>query len=99
MNYNFEWNPAKAKLNQKKHGVRFEQASEIFLDSLALSIYDKDHSADEDRWITLGKNRAGKLLVAVHTFEEKSENVCRIRMISARKASRKEIKQYQGDKR
>jgi hypothetical protein len=96
--YNFEWDPTKAKQNQKKHRVRFEQASEIFLDPLAISIYDEDHSADENRWITLGKDRAGKLLVAIHTFLEKSEDVCIIRMISARKATRKEIKQYEGDK-
>lgn len=98
MIYNFEWDPTKAKQNQKKHRVRFEQASEIFLDPLAISIYDEDHSADENRWITLGKDRAGKLLVAIHTFLEKSEDVCIIRMISARKATRKEIKQYEGDK-
>jgi hypothetical protein len=78
--------------------ARFEQASEIFLDPLAIWIYDEDHSVDENRWITLGKNRAGKLLVAIHTFLEKSEDVCIIRMISARKATRKEIKQYEGDK-
>ena len=98
MNFNFEWDPTKAKQNLKKHGVRFEQASEIFLDPLAISIYDEEHSADEDRWITLGKDRAGKLLVAIHTFSEKGEDVCLIRMISARKATRKEIKQYEGDK-
>ena len=98
MNFNFEWDSIKAKQNLKKHGVRFEQASEIFLDPLAISICDEDQSADEDRWITLGKDRAGKLLVAIHTFSEKSEDVCIIRMISARKATRKEIKQYEGDK-
>lgn len=98
MNDNLEWDPTKAKQNQKKHSVRFEQASEIFLDPLAISIYDEDHSADEDRWITLGKDRAGKLLVAIHTFSEKSEDVCIIRLISARKATRKEIKQYEDDK-
>jgi uncharacterized DUF497 family protein len=98
VNYNFDWDPIKARQNQKKHGVRFERASEIFLDPHALSIYDEDHSADEDRWITLGRDRAGKFLVAIHTFSEKSEDVCTIRMISARKAARKEIKQYEGDK-
>jgi len=60
--------------------------------------HDEDHSADENRWITLGKDRAGKFLVAIHTFLEKSEDVCIIRMISARKGTRKEIKQYEGDK-
>jgi len=98
VNFNFEWDPTKAKQNLKKHEVRFEQASEIFLDPLAISIFDEEHSADEDRWITLGKDRAGKLLVAIHTFSEKGEDACLIRMISARKATRKEIKQYEGDK-
>jgi uncharacterized DUF497 family protein len=74
------------------------QSSEIFLDPLALSLYDEDHIGDEERWITLGKDRAGKLLVAIHTFLETSEDVCLIRMISARKATRKETKQYEGDK-
>ena len=52
MHYNFEWDPGKAKQNPEKHKVRFERAAEIFLDPLAVSIYDEDHSTDEDRWVT-----------------------------------------------
>ena len=54
MNYNFEWDPQKARLNHKKHGIRFEEAATIFRDPKALTIFDPDHSKIEDRWITMG---------------------------------------------
>ena len=53
MQYNFEWDPEKAKTNRKKHKVRFEHAATIFKDPKAISIYDNEHSRNEDRWITL----------------------------------------------
>ncbi len=55
MQYNFEWDPNKAKSNTKKHGVSFEHATEVFLDELQLSILDNEHSTVEERWVTLGK--------------------------------------------
>jgi uncharacterized DUF497 family protein len=88
VHYNFEWYPGKAKQNLEKH---------IFLDPFAVSIYDEDHSTDEDRWVTMGKDRAGKLLVAIHTFSSKSKDLCHIRMISAWIATKNEVKQYEGD--
>ncbi|MCX5885596.1 MAG: BrnT family toxin [Proteobacteria bacterium] len=97
MQYNFEWDLKKAKQNLRKHKVSFERAAEIFLDPLAISIYDEDHSTDEDRWITMGKDRAGIVLVVIHTFCEQINDQCAVRMISARKATRNEIKQYEGD--
>ena len=97
MHYNFAWDPGKAKQNLEKHKIRFERATEIFLDPFAVSIYDEDHSTDEDRWVTIGKDRAGKLLVVIHTFSPKSKNLCLIRMISARIATKNEVKQYEGD--
>lgn len=97
MHYNFEWDPGKAKQNLEKHKVRFEWAAEIFLDPFAVSIYDEDHSTDEDRWVTMGKDRAGRLLVAIHTFSSKSKGPCLIRMISAWIATKNEVKQYEGD--
>ena len=97
LQYNFEWDPKKARQNLQKHKISFERAAEIFLDPIAISIYDEDHSLDEDRWITMGKDRAGILLVVIHTFHEQNNNQCIIRMISARRATKNEIKQYEGD--
>jgi uncharacterized DUF497 family protein len=93
--YYFEWNPNKAKVNKKKHGITFEQASTIFLDPRMISVFDTEHSEHEDRWATIGIDRNGVLLVVVHTFQQVDDNSCRIRIISARKATRKESKQYQ----
>ena len=95
LNYNFEWDPNKADKNFKKHKIRFENAAEIFLDPFALSIFDDEHSIDEDRYITIGLVKNDNLIVVVHTFVEFERDQIRIRIISARKASKKEIKQYQ----
>jgi len=92
--YQFEWDPAKARRNEKKHGVTFERAATIFLDPQALSLFDEEHSQEEDRWITLGVDRTGILLVVCHTYREETETSARIRIISARKATRNETKQY-----
>ena len=54
MRYNFEWDNNKNKSNQKKHGVSFEQATAVFQDPLALTLFDDEHSITEERWITLG---------------------------------------------
>jgi uncharacterized DUF497 family protein len=92
--YQFEWDPKKAKKNLKEHGIAFERAATVFLDAAALSIYDEEHSETEDRWITLGIDRNGTLLVVSHTYREESASSARIRLISAFKATRKEAKQY-----
>lgn len=93
MNYNFEWDPNKAKINKEKHGISFEDATTVFLDPLASTIYDPDHSESEKRWITLGTSQNGKLLVTCHTF--KNENgTATIRIFSSRKATKTEKKQY-----
>lgn len=94
MQYNFEWDPVKAKQNLRKHGGSFERAAQVFLDSLMLSIYDEEHSEEEERWITLGMDRNGVLLVVVHTFREIDPDNCNIRIISARKATKREAQQY-----
>lgn len=94
MRYDFEWDSAKARLNLRKHKVSFERAAEVFLDPFMLSIFDQHHSADEDRWITIGTGRDGVPLVLVHTFKETSPRTCTIRIISARKATRRETEQY-----
>jgi uncharacterized DUF497 family protein len=69
----------------------------VLHDPLALSVYDEDHSEQEERWITLGQAVNGSLLVVVHTFEELDGNEARVRLISARPATAHERRQYQSD--
>ena len=93
--YQFEWDPVKARQNAKKHRITFERGATIFLDPNALSLFDEQHSEDEERWITLGLDHTGALLVICHTYREETENSARVRLISARKATKNETKQYQ----
>lgn len=86
----FEWHDKKARLNKRKHKIAFEEASTIFVDPLSLTIPDPAHSIEEDRFITIGISANGKLLVVVHTDRGDI-----IRIISARKATRNETKQYE----
>ena len=95
--YRFAWDAAKATSNRRKHGVEFEAAATVFRDPLAVSVYDEDHSDQEERWITLGQAENGTLLVVVHTFEELAGNEARVRLISARPATAHERRQYQSD--
>jgi uncharacterized DUF497 family protein len=95
LRYTFEWDPGKAKENQRKHKVSFERAAEVFRDPLALSIFDEEHSEHEPRWITMGKDSQNGLLVLIHTFFEVTAEECRIRIISARKAKKSESRQYE----
>ena len=90
MALSFEWDPNKAKANLAKHAVSFEEASTVFGDPLSLTIPDPAHSQIEDRFIIMGRSHRGKLLVVVHT--ERGDN---LRVISARRASRKERKNYE----
>lgn len=89
----FDWNASKAFLNKKKHDVSFEEAKSAFFDENALVIHDPDHSGDEDRFVLLGLGRAQHLLVVCHCYR-KQDRV--IRIISARKATKKELSQYYG---
>ncbi len=95
--YNFKWNPEKARLNVRKHRVSFEQAATVFLDPLALSLLDEEHSEDEERWITLGRSREAQTLVVVHTSREGSDNNATVRISSARKATKHERQQYESN--
>ena len=93
--YTFEWDPQKARENRRKHDVSFEEATDVFLDPAAKSIYDLEHSSPgEDRWITLAAAR-GVVLVVVHTFTESNPDEVVIRIISARPATRRETRQYE----
>ena len=86
----FEWDPVKAKTNIKRHGVSFDEASTAFKDVLSLTIYDPLHSEQEDRFVLIGISIANRLLVVVHA--DRNDH---IRIISARKATGKEQKQYE----
>ena len=86
----FEWDPDKAKKNMKVHGVSFDEASTSFKDVLSLAIYDPLHSEGEDRMVLIGNSFKNRMLVIVHT-----ERGNKIRIISARKATKKERKQYE----
>ena len=84
----FEFDPSKARTNLRKHGVSFAHAEQALLDPLALTIEDPD-TKDEQRFVTLGMDALGRVLVVIHTQREE-----RTRLISARKASRGESEQY-----
>ena len=86
----FEWDPKKAKLNLRKHGITFDEAATVFLDDLSLTGYDPDHSNDEDRFVTFGISNSGRLLTVAHTDSKES-----IRIISARPATRAERNLYE----
>lgn len=90
MGLTFEWDEKKAKQNLKKHGVSFEEAAAVFGDPLSRTIADPLHSEDEDRFVILGESLGRRLVVAV--FTESGEN---IRIISARRASRRERTDYE----
>ena len=87
----FEWDEQKNQSNQQKHQVSFEEAQTVFYDSNALLISDPDHSADEDRFILLGFSYRVNILVVCHCYRS-SDSV--IRIISARKATKKEERAY-----
>lgn len=68
----FEWDSKKAEINLKKHGVSFLEAADVFADPLSATYDDPDHSLDEQRFITVGSSRAGRLLIVAHTDRDKS---------------------------
>jgi len=86
----FEWNHDKAKTNAQKHQVDFDEASSIFNDPQYITFLDEEHSVDEERYITIGLSNRNRLLMVAH-----SERNDRIRIISARKATKNEEKFYQ----
>ncbi len=86
----FEWNPEKAIINRRKHGISFQSATTVFNDSLSITFPDPDHSMGENRYVIIGMSELGQLLVVSHTDRE---NYTRI--ISARKATRPERKFYE----
>jgi len=85
----FEWDDEKSRSNIRKHRVSFEEASTAFADTMALTMFDEEHSVDEDRYVLLGESDRHRLLVVSYTERED-----RIRIVSARVANRREKSQY-----
>lgn len=85
-----EWDAAKAAANAAKHRVSFDEAASVFLDPLAASVADPDHSTTEPRYVTFGMSKLGRVLVMAHTWR-----AGRVRIISARRADRSERKLYE----
>nr|WP_207301182.1 BrnT family toxin [Aquabacterium lacunae] len=89
----FEWDPPKAAANLKKHQVSFDEAKSVFYDEFAIQFFDEEHSSDEERFLMLGMSSSAKLLIVCHCEREHGEV---IRIISARKATKRESAFYQG---
>jgi uncharacterized DUF497 family protein len=88
----FEWDEKKNRANRKKHGIWFEEAQQVFDDVAALRFFDTHHSDDEDRFILLGMSGSSRILVVVFCEKERKDT---IRIISARKATKREAKKYE----
>ena len=84
----FEWDPAKAAYNEKEHGVSFDEATTVFQDRLSITIGDPEHSQSENRFVDIGMSHGERLLVD-------TEREDRIRILSARHATRAERKSYE----
>ena len=89
----FEWDASKALSNRKKHGVSFEEAQSVFYDDFAVQFFDDENSDQEDRLLLLGHSNQSRILLICHC-EKESGNT--IRLISARKATTKERRLYEG---
>ncbi len=87
----YEWDARKARLNARKHHVSFDEAATVFLDPLAFTFDDPDHSIKERRFVTIGMSSRQRLLVVAHADKDELT----IRLISARKATRRERNAYQ----
>jgi hypothetical protein len=87
---NFEWDPGKARLNHRKHRISFQEAATVFGDPLAVTYPDPDHSASEQRFVTIGMSGTGRVLIVAHADRGES-----IRIISARKTTHRERKHYE----
>ena len=92
----FSWDDRKNKSNQKKHGVLFEEAQTVFFDEHAVEYFDPDHSANEDRYLMLGLGYRLRILVVSYALRAEGSE---IRIMSARKATKKEQKTYLGEGR
>ncbi|HXT21146.1 MAG TPA: BrnT family toxin [Thermoanaerobaculia bacterium] len=90
----FSWDSAKAESNAREHGITFEEAATTWLDPLAIERFDEEHSALEDRWLRIGTSLRAALLV-VWSRDREAEGLTLIRIIGARRATRKERELYE----
>ena len=86
----FIWNPSKAARNLRRHGISFHEAATVFSDPLSTTVYDPDHSVEENRYITVGVSRNYRVIMVAYT--EQNDHV---RIISARQLTPKERRQYE----
>jgi uncharacterized protein len=93
--FRFAWNLAKAAVNLRKHGVSFDLACTIFNDPLLLTIADLEHSQKEERWFSIGLATNGSLLSVLYLWSQIEPAVTEVRIISARKSTSSEIRQYE----
>ena len=89
----FDWDPPKAAANLRKHHISFDEAKTVFYDDFAIQFFDEEHSTEENRFLLLGMSSSAKLLLVCHCERGQGEV---IRVISARKATRREASHYQG---
>lgn len=89
----FEWDPIKGEKNRAKHGISFDEAKSVFYDECAIQFYDEEHSGDEDRFLMLGLSCETRVLLVCHCERNSGQS---IRIISARKATENERKNYIG---
>jgi uncharacterized DUF497 family protein len=95
--YQFEWDEAKAASNERKHGISFEIASTVFRDPNLITVADVAHSEADDRWFSIGWASNGAILCIVYLWSEADDRTTTVRIISARRATPREIRQYTGD--
>ena len=93
--FQFEWDEIKAVANLRKHGVSFELASTVFHDPRLLTVADLEHSEIEDRWFSIGWASTGAMLSVVYLWSESDPAITKIRLISAREATKTEIRHYE----
>ena len=95
----FEWDPRKAAANVEKHGVTFEDAITVFLDPAGLDGLDLAHSATEARYLRLGQAMDGRVLIVAYTLRRRNDDAEKVRLISERRASRRERAAYEAKDR
>jgi uncharacterized protein len=93
--YQFEWDSQKAASNLRKHGASFDLARTVFSDPLLLTVPDLEHSEAEERWFSIGPAATGSILSLVYLWSQAELAVTKVRIISARKSTSNEIRQYE----
>lgn len=98
MRLEFHWDENKARINLRRHGIRFEEAKTVFNDPLLVTFSDDDHSEDEERYISIGLSGYNNVLLVVHTDNEISDDLVSIRIISCREVTASERRTYEEGK-